>query len=69
MARQGSIAHDDAIRWSKILSEAIDLLGYDFDATSIAEARATYDRMDNVVDDDTDHRISSRLRLFERVVA
>ncbi len=65
MASPGSTAHAAAIRWSEILSEAIELVGYDFAATPFPEARATYARMEKLLSAETDGLIAARLRFFQ----
>jgi hypothetical protein len=66
MAPPGSTAHDLAVRWSKTLSEAIDLVGYDFAATPTGDARATHDRLGKLLSDENDRFITARLRFFDR---
>ena len=64
MAPAGSTAHAAALKWSDILSGAIELVGYDFAATPKAEARATYDRMCKLLSDENDRFVTARLRFF-----
>jgi hypothetical protein len=70
MTPPGSAASAAAIRWSDILSEAIDLVGYDFASTApdpIAKAKATFDRMDSLLSE-ADRVIASRLIFFQGAI-
>lgn len=63
----GSAAHAAAVRWSDILSEAIDLVGYDFNARAsdpLATAKETFDRVDKLLSE-ADRLIASRLVFFQ----
>jgi hypothetical protein len=67
MAPPGSMAEKAAIKWSDLLSEAIDLVGYDFAAKApdrLASARETFDRMDKVLSE-ADRIIAARLVFFQ----
>jgi len=68
MAPAGSVAQAAAIKWSDILEEAIDLVGYDFAAPvpdPMASAKETFDRMDRVLSE-ADRVIAARLVFFDR---
>jgi hypothetical protein len=70
MTPAGSMASAAAIKWSDILSEAIDLVGYDFASTAsdpIAKAKETFDRMDSLLSA-ADRVIASRLIFFHGAI-
>lgn len=67
MTPTGSIAQAAAIKWSDILEEAIDLVGYDFAAPAAdpqASAKETFDRMDRLLSE-ADRVIAARLVFFD----
>lgn len=71
MTPAGSTAHAAAIKWSDLLSEAIDLVGYDFSATApdpVAKSKETFDRMDRLLSE-ADRVIAARLLFFQGTVA
>jgi hypothetical protein len=70
MTPAGSTATAAAIKWSDILSEAIDLVGYDFASTArdpLAKGQETFDRMDSLLSE-ADRVIASRLIFFKGAI-
>jgi hypothetical protein len=66
MTPPGSAAHTAAIKWSDMLSQAIDFVGYDFNPPvpdPLAAAKETFDRVDKLLSE-ADRLIAARLVFF-----
>jgi hypothetical protein len=71
MSPAGSAAHAAAIKWSDVLSEAVDLVGYEFSELSNHrpdEANVAFDRMEGLLRDEIDRLIARRLLFFQATI-